>query len=269
MEESASELEAQTQELLVQRAEREQLLANERDLRAEAERANRAKAEFLAVMSHELRTPLNAIGGYAQIIEIGMRGPVTDEQLSDLNRIQINQRHLLGLINNILNFTKLEAGEVEIELSRVNVGEVWNDLAAMVEPQMIERSLTLLTDDMPEQLHVVANAEKLRQVMLNLLTNALKFTPAGGEVALEVTYDEDTVTLAVRDSGRGIPPDRLENIFEPFVQVDRHITKVEDQGVGLGLAISFELVRAMGGTLRAESEVDVGSVFFVTLKRAE
>jgi light-regulated signal transduction histidine kinase (bacteriophytochrome) len=264
LEQTAVELEAQTEELMAQRSEREQMLATERKLRGEAERANKAKADFLAVMSHELRTPLNAIGGYAQIMSMGARGPVTDDQESDLERIQVNQRHLLGLINSILNFTKLEAGQIQFALSRVGVRELLHGLEALVGPQMRTKSLHLTISDCGP-VTVMADEEKLRQILLNLLTNALKFTPAGGSVDVSCEVERGIVQIHVRDTGRGIPASEVHTIFEPFVQVERHVTSLNDQGVGLGLAISSELARGMGGHLRVRSEVGRGSTFSLTL----
>ena len=264
LEETAVELETQAEELMQQRAEREELLLRERELRAEAEDANQAKASFLAVMSHELRTPLNAIGGYAEIMSLGARGPVTDKQQADLERIQVNQRHLLGLINSILNFTRLEAGQVQVTLERVPLSPLLHGLEALVGPQMRAKELELTIVDCGDGA-VLADEEKLRQILLNLLTNALKFTPAGGRVDVDCERAGGVVRVHVRDTGRGIPPDQLDSIFEPFVQVDRHVTPHNDQGVGLGLAISRELARRMGGNLRAESEVGVGSVFTLAI----
>jgi chemotaxis family two-component system sensor kinase Cph1 len=267
LEETAVELETQAEELMEQRAEREELLVRERELRAEAEDANKAKASFLAVMSHELRTPLNAIGGYAEIMSLGARGPVTEKQLGDLERIQVNQRHLLGLINSILNFTRLEAGQVQVTVERVELAPLLHGMEALVGPQMRAKPLALTIADCGAGA-VRADEEKLRQILLNLLTNALKFTPAGGRVDVSCERVDGEVHIHVRDTGRGIPPEQLESVFEPFVQVDRHVTPHNDQGVGLGLAISRELARRMGGNLRAESQVGAGSVFTLTIPAA-
>lgn len=266
---TAAELESQAVELRRQREDRETLLVRERDLRGEAERANKAKADFLAVMSHELRTPLNAIGGYTQLMEIGMRGPISDEQRADLERIQVNQRHLLGLINSILNFTKLEAGQIQITTEPVDVGDLLTSLEALIGPQMEARNIDLTFGPVPDGLRVIADQEKLRQILLNLATNALKFTPEGGQVMVRCESDEERVRISVEDTGRGIAEDQLENIFEPFIQIDRRFTPTEDQGVGLGLAISRELALAMEGDLRAESRVGEGSTFTVVMKRVE
>ena len=268
LEESAVELELQATELLDQRTEREDILDREREARTDAEIANRAKADFLAIMSHELRTPLNAIGGYVEILSLGIRGPVTAQQLADLTRIQVNQRHLLGVIDSILNFSKLEKGAIDFALTHVSVGELLHGLDALIGPQMRSKRLALRVNECASHLVVRADEEKLRQILLNLLTNALKFTPEEGSVEMLCSGDAAEVQIVVRDTGRGIPETQLRNIFEPFVQVDRNSTPAVDQGVGLGLAISRELARAMGGDLVVESRFGQGSTFTLTLPSA-
>jgi len=254
--------------------ERERLLAESESARgeaeaarADAERANRAKSEFLAVMSHELRTPLNAIGGYAELMELELRGPLTAEQRQDLQRIQASQRHLLGLINEVLNYARLESGAVPFQVEdRPLAGEVLGALA-LVEPQAAARGLTLCATPAPDGLMVRTDADKLRQILLNLLSNAIKFTEPGGRVELGCRPEPGRVLLRVSDTGIGIRPEHLAQIFEPFVQVDQRLTRPHE-GVGLGLAISRDLARAMGGDLTAESVAGEGSTFTLTLPRA-
>ncbi|HET7464880.1 MAG TPA: ATP-binding protein [Longimicrobium sp.] len=236
--------------------------------RAAAEEANRAKSEFLAVMSHELRTPLNAIGGYAELIEMGIRGPVTDTQRDDLRRIQQSQKHLLGLINEVLNYTRVEGGALSYEVDDVPLAAVIAGAEAMVRPQVRARALTLAVHPVDPALTARADGEKLQQVLLNLLSNAVKFTPGGGTIELEAVPTDGHVAVHVRDTGIGIPADRLESVFEPFVQVGRSLNNPAE-GAGLGLAISRDLARGMGGDLVAQSEPGVGSTFTVILPRKE
>ena len=251
-------------------AERERLLQFTVAARAEAENANRAKGEFLTVMSHELRTPLNAIGGYTELMQLGIRGPVTKEQLGDLARIQHSQQHLLGLVNEVLNYAKLESGSVTFELRDVAVRESMLAAEALVSPQAHARGLTICVGECSSHLTVRADPEKLMQVLVNLLANAVKFTDAVHAGVLPARIDvwceaEGAFgAYRVRDSGIGIPADKLASIFEPFTQVTSGLTRPHD-GAGLGLAISRDLARGMGGDLTVTSQVGEGSIFTVTL----
>jgi signal transduction histidine kinase len=239
----------------------------ERRARAEAERANATKAEFLAAMSHELRTPLNAIGGYAELLEMGIRGPVTEQQREDLSRIQRSQRHLLGLVNEVLNYAKLESGSVRYAADDVAVGEALAEAAALLAPQARAKGLTLDVGECPPDLAVRADPEKLRQVLVNLLGNAVKFTDPGGHVTAAGERGDAGVAIRVRDTGVGIPADKLGAIFEPFVQVRADLTRTAE-GTGLGLAISRDLARGMGGDLTVESTPGAGSTFTLILAAA-
>jgi signal transduction histidine kinase len=248
------------------------LVEAERAARAEAESASRTKSQFLANMSHELRTPLNAIAGHVQLIEMGIYGPVSDAQHDALVRVERAQRHLLGLINDVLNYARIEAGRVEYDVAPVLVQDVFTDVLPMVESQVGAKSLTLermpADDPGAEPVHVWADRDKLGQILLNVLSNAVKFTPEGGRITVALAEDDGPshVTLRITDTGVGIPADKLDAVFEPFVQVRSDYTR-QVEGTGLGLAISRDLARGMGGDLRATSELGVGSTFELVLRR--
>jgi PAS domain S-box-containing protein len=246
--------------------ERSRELADAQVARAKAEAANKAKTDFLAVMSHELRTPLNSIGGYAELIEMGLRGPVTTEQVQDLQRIRRSQRHLLGLINDLMNFAKLETGHVELEFGNVPVNETLAVLDALTEPQVASKGITYTQGRCDPLLTAWADREKVHQILINLVSNAVKFTQPGGSITVECDDDEHRVRVHVSDTGQGIPADKLAAVFEPFVQVKTGFTRPHE-GVGLGLAISRDLARLMGGDLTAQSTVGKGSRFTLTLLR--
>ena len=261
LQDQAAELEAQT----------ETLSDTIRDLelaREEAAVASQAKSDFLATMSHELRTPLNAIGGHTQLIELGVYGPVTEAQHAALERIDRSQRHLLGLINDILNLSRIESGRLDYTFSEVRIADALADLQDMISPQLQAKGIDFSIDHLGNSPPVRADPDKLRQVLLNLLSNAVKFTPTGGRVWVEVgeaSTPTRRVQIRVLDTGQGIPEDKIELIFEPFTQVDSSHSR-GGQGTGLGLAISRDLARGMGGDLTATSTLGEGSVFTLSLQ---
>ena len=248
-------------------AEHARLRAEAELARDEAQAANRAKSEFLAAMSHELRTPLNAIAGYTDILQLGVHGPLTDEQQTDLARIRRSQTHLLSLINDVLNFARLEAGKVRIVPRRVGTDTLMSAVEGMMAPQVEARRLRYSRHQPDGDVAVYCDPEKAEQVLLNLLSNAVKFTAPGGTIEMHARAGAGIARISVHDSGVGIAADKLEAIFEPFVQVERSLTS-PSEGAGLGLAISRDLARAMGGELRVRSTVGQGSVFTLELPLA-
>jgi signal transduction histidine kinase len=243
--------------------------------RRDAEAANEAKSQFLSTMSHELRTPLNALLGYTELMDAGIRGPVTDEQRADLARMRRSAKVLMALVTDVLNFARVEAGRVEFRVTEVSLATVLSQMEALVAPQMRAKRLEYLQESCDEALRVRADAERLQQVLTNLLTNAIKFTDEGGRITVRCDVSPAdraglprVVHVRVADTGRGIAAEQLGRIFEPFVQVDRHLTHDSQQGVGLGLAIARDLARNMGGDLSAESALGAGSVFTLTLPLA-
>ncbi len=232
-----------------------------------AETANKAKTAFLGAMSHELRTPLNAIAGYVELLELGIRGPVTAEQIDDLQRIKQAQRHLTGLIGHVLNYVRVETGRVDYDLKSIAVNNHLLAIEGLIAPQVAAKRLAYSYEPCEPSPIVLADPEKLDQILLNLLTNAIKFTDAG-RVWLDCELRGFDVLIRVHDTGAGIPPGRLDDIFEPFIQVNRGFA-AGNEGVGLGLAISRDLARGMGGGLTVESELGTGSTFTLTLRRGD
>ena len=229
--------------------------------------AVRAKADFLAVMSHELKTPLNAIGGYAELLELGVRGPMTPEQLADLERIQLSQKQLLDVINDVLDYTKLEAGILHFAVEDVPLSEILSRCTAYAAPEMRQKKLALRSVACDTKLTVRADPGKVEQIVHNLLHNAVKFTDPGGVITVSCREEEgERICIDVSDTGHGIASADQECVFQPFVQVDGKLTREQD-GTGLGLAISRELARRMGGDLTLVSEVGSGSNFTLSLAR--
>ena len=231
----------------------------------QAQAAIRAKADFLAIMSHELRTPLNAIGGYAELLNLGVRGPVTQEQRGDLDRITMSQQQLLEVINDVLAYTKLEAGILHFVVEDVPVDEVLARCTAFIGQDVRRKKLELRNVGGVTGLTARADGAKVEQIVIDLLRNAIKFTDPGGVVTVSCEAEEgDRVRITVSDTGHGIAASNLECIFQPFVQVDAKLTRAQD-GTGLGLAISREMARRMGGDLTLVSKMGEGSTFTLTL----
>jgi signal transduction histidine kinase len=247
--------------------ERARLFDAEREARSAAESANRAKAAFLASMSHELRTPLQAALGFAQLVRSGIYGAVNEQQSEVLGRVERSQTHLSHLIDDILDFARLEAGRVRVDVKPVALAEVISDLAPLVEAQAVKKNVELSLLPPAAGLMVMADKQRLQQILVNLVGNAIKFTPEHGMIRVGAEKNGTAASVAIQDTGRGIPQDRLQAIFEPFVQVEDSLTRTA-AGAGLGLAISRDLARAMGGDLKVDSELGKGSTFTVVLPLA-
>lgn len=236
-------------------------------LAQELHKASRAKSEFLAMMSHELRTPLSAIAGYAEILQLGMRGNLNEAQSLDLSRIQANQVHLLRIINDILDLAQVESGQLQVSSQPVAVRDVINDVEPIVLPLVAGRDIRYAVDEYLCTLTVLAERDKLTQVLVNLIANAVRFTEAGGTIRVHGEAVDHRIRIHVTDSGMGIAPEKLEAIFQPFVQAEGGASR-RAQGTGLGLTISRRIAEAMGGTLTVKSVPKEGSTFTLELAAA-
>jgi len=256
-----------TRDLTERRAAEERAIGDARRIAA-AEASSKVKSEFLATLSHELRTPLNAVGGYAELLEVGVAGDVNERQREYLQRIRESQHHLLRLINDLLNYSRVEAGHVNYDIGRVPLHEVLDRALLMVTPQALAKQIEIVHGPCDESAVAVADAAKVEQIALNLLSNAVKFTPNGGRVSARCESTHDEVSLAVVDTGPGVPVERREDVFEPFVQLGRTL-RAPQEGTGLGLAISRDLARAMNGDLVLHGPPGGGAHFTLTLPRSE
>jgi signal transduction histidine kinase len=253
-------------EAVALREERERLLAESERARIAAESANRAKTELLATVSHELRTPLTAIGGYTELLALGLRGPLTTEQGADVERIHRAQQHMTTLLDDLLMYFRLGLGGLTATVTAASIGDILTGLTAFVAPQANQRRITVTVPADQESRRVLADVDRCRQILINLLTNAVKYASANGHVNVRVLDRDETVAIEVQDDGPGIPPDRLESVFEPFVQLDGEAGG--RGGFGLGLAISRKLAELMGGSLDVRSELGKGSCFVFSLQKA-
>ena len=237
-----------------------------REANVELERRNRFKSQFLANMSHELRTPLHAIIGFAEAIRDGLAGPTTVEQLEFAGDIHKAGRQLLRLIDDILDFTKLESGATELVLEPCDLAGLVDEVLRVTRGLAQRRGVTMSADIRPRPLELTADPVKLRQVFYNLLSNAIKFTDAGGRVTVRARLEKEVVRIEVADTGVGIAPSDLADIFTEFTQVDASLTR-RHEGAGLGLALVRRLVRLHGGDIHVASDLGRGSTFVVTLLR--
>ena len=256
--------------------ERSRQLSHERDARLEAESASQAKSDFLAIMSHELRTPLNAILGYSELIELGISGDLSDKVRDQVGRIRRSAKHLLGLVNDILDLAKVEAGRLSVANTPASASDAITTALTLVQPQAEARNLTLVVTPSATRLPpYIGDDERVRQILVNVLSNAVKCTDAGGTITIEGSLNarpdararvqpRPHIRITITDTGSGIAPEKLRAIFEPFVQADSGHTRVRE-GSGLGLTIGQRLARAMGGDLTVESTVGVGSAFSLWL----
>lgn len=259
-----------------QAQERAQQLVYEREARLEAEAASKAKSEFLAIMSHELRTPLNAILGYSELMELGISGPINDKMREQIGRIRVSAIHLLGLVNDILDLAKVEAGRLQVSSGPCSATGTLAAAIALIQPQAAARGLELNVVPVDDEVVFRGDDERVRQILVNLLSNAVKFTAPGGKITVQIerskSPDPDTklqasrsyVRVSVADTGAGIPPDKLLSIFDPFVQAESGHSRTRE-GSGLGLTISRRLSRLMGGDLTVKTEVGKGSTFVLWL----
>ena len=257
-------------------AEKARELQGEQAARADAEAASQAKSEFLAIMSHELRTPLNAVLGYTDLLEFGVAGPLNEQQRQQLRRISVSGRHLLALVNEVLDLARIEAGRLNVERAPAPAADAADAAIVLIQPQAEIKGITLTRVSCGSDPVYVGDHDRVRQILVNLLSNAVKFTPAGGRIELAVGCTSEPepaarlrgsdawVYFRVTDTGVGIAPDQLEVIFAPFTQAQSGHTRNKD-GTGLGLTISRRLARLMNGDLTVRSALGEGSSFTLWL----
>lgn len=245
------------------RANAERARSEAETARSEAERANNSKTDFLAVMSHELRTPLTAIMGYEELLSDGITGPVTELQRQQLGRINASARHLLGLIDEILTFARVDIGRERVRWESMSINHTLGDAAALVEPMAAAKSIRFFVHLLEEDQAIQTDGTKLRQMLVNLLSNGIKFTDHG-EVRVECNVGNSILEVRISDTGCGIAAENIEDIFEPFWQAEQTATR-KTGGTGLGLSVTRKLARLLGGDVTVASRVDVGTTFVLTL----
>jgi two-component system, sensor histidine kinase and response regulator len=237
---------------------------NEAELaRAEAERANNSKTDFLAVMSHELRTPLTAIMGYEELLSDGITGPVTELQRQQLGRINASARHLLGLIDEILTFARVDIGRERVRWESMSINHTLADAAALVQPMAADKQLAFVVELLDEDQAIQTDGTKFRQMLVNLLSNGIKFTDKG-EVRVGCAVDNGSLEVRIADTGVGIAAENIEDVFEPFWQAEQTATR-KTGGTGLGLSVTRKLARLLGGDVTVVSRMGAGTTFLLTL----
>jgi len=267
LQEKNEQLDAQNEEL---QSQTEELMTQQQELiekTGEVERANQLKSEFLANMSHGLRTPLNVIIGFSELMRDEVPGKLNDEQRQCLDDIQSSGKHLLNLINKVLDLSKVESGKTKLNLTNLALTEVIESLARTMLPMLAPRQHSLDVEVEEGLPLVYADKAKVKEVLLNLLSNAAKFTPDGGKLKIEAVREDSWCRVSVIDNGIGIKKEDQEQIFEPFYQLDNPLTK-ERGGTGLGLALAKHIIEKHGGQIRVESEYGRGSRFTFTLPLA-
>ena len=245
------------------RAHAEKARSEAEGARAEAERANNSKTDFLAVMSHELRTPLTAIMGYEELLSDGITGPVTELQRQQLGRINASARHLLGLIDEILTFARVDVGRERIRWESMSVNHTLADAAALVEPMAAAKSIDFVVELLDEDQAMQTDGTKLRQMLVNLLSNGIKFTE-NGEVRVRCSESNGILEVRIADTGVGIAAENIEEVFEPFWQAEQTATR-KTGGTGLGLSVTRKLARLLGGDVTVASRVGMGTTFLLML----